>query len=654
MEWIICLLFFASASIAAEATVISANTRLLNNILSYVDEGEDACSNYFQHACGKYAARHIDDPFTEITQMLDHKVNQDLLQVMDELERDSQTPGFNESTFEAKALRFYLTCRDAPTSTRSASHYLRLVPPSEGLTWPQFNPRGTVWPKDQFKWIDTLAHLHRYGLRNVLINVLIMPSLNNSEQIVVDLSMPQFEGQSQHLNGYIETLATLRIMGVATRASLAIALKIRRLESAIIALTEDDEETDPQLMNVGQLERRTGYEWRRFIETVVGHPVSHDIRLQVMNLQYFTALKHLMVSTDAEVLVNYIMTRFVLHLLEDTMDSGEPIQCIMDLRRNMNLASIRLYKDRFIQPETLQQKTLEVQQIFNRLTRQFLLQIERNRLGLTAKQRRMVARKVQAISLNIGNLPKGLDHRSFISRFYEDLEISTGELDYGREHLKLLGFRTRKEIAQLGQPAPSEGEYFYMADPNTAMSSSPMYMMRQNAIIVPHGILQEPFFVANSHEVFKYSLLGFVLAHELMHAVDGTGILIDSHGNQFEPGAEILSSPRFEEGLECLNRNKTQYLDERIADISGLSLAYATYFENFNTSSRTGFTNKSQEQLFFLNLAQFFCGDGDASNFVGHDDDEMRLQQLLTGFRPFDRAYGCRRDRPQPEKCQLW
>ncbi|XP_020810128.1 membrane metallo-endopeptidase-like 1 [Drosophila serrata] len=652
MEWIICLLFFASASIAANETVIGANTRLLNNILSYVDEGEDACNNYFQHACGKYAARHIDDPFTEITQMLDHKVNQNLLQLMDELERSSRMPGFNEGTVEAKALRFYLTCRDAPASTRNISHYLRLAPPADGLTWPQFSPRGTVWPKDQFKWMETLAHLHRYGLRNVLINVLIIPRLENREEIVVDISMPLFE--SQHLNGFTETVAMLRMMGVKPKGSITQAIKIRRLESAVKTLTEADEDPDIQLMTVHQLERRNGHVWRKFIETVVGHTIPNDLRVQFQNLDYFSALNRLMESSDAEVVVNYIMSRFVLHLLEDTMESAEPIQCIMDLRRNMNLATNLFYKERFLQPQALQRNTLEVEKIINQLSRQFLLQIERNRLGLTARQRRMVARKVQSISLNIGNLPKNLDHQSFVSQFYDELEISTGDLDYNREHLKLLRFRTRKEMAQLGHPAPSVGEYFYMAESNSAMNSGPMFMMRQNVIIVPHGILQEPFFLPDSHDVFKYSLLGFVLAHELMHAVDGTGILIDSHGNHFEMGGEILSSSRFEEGLECMNRNKTQYLDERVADISGLSLAYATYFDNVNNQSRLDFTNKSQEQLFFLNLAQFFCGDVAASNFVGHDNDEMRLQQLLNGFQPFDRAFGCRRDQTPVEKCQLW
>ncbi|XP_017062965.2 membrane metallo-endopeptidase-like 1 [Drosophila eugracilis] len=655
MMLIACLLFAASYTVCtAQRAETNPNTRLLNNILGYVVEDASACGNYFQYACGKYAKRHINDPFTEITQMLDHKVNKNFVQLMEELEHRSTSPGLDKSSVEAKALRFYLTCRNAPKTTRSAEHYLRLAPPDETLVWPQFTARGKPWPKDQFQWMRTLAYLHRYGFTNVLVDLLVTPNYQNSSEFLLDLSKPTFGEDSQHLNTFTETVAILQIMGVPSKSVLPLAQKIRRLESAVRVLTEADDDDDSRIMSLHQLQRMTGYDWHSFVELTLGYRISRHFRVQVQNLHYFTVLKRLMDSSDTIVVANYIMTRFVLYLLEDTMDSEEPIDCIKDVRRSMNLASNLLYEQRFLDQATLQNYTQEIQEIFDQLRRQFLMQIDKNRLGLTSKQRRMVATKARNIILNIGNMPTGREHRSFVSQHYEDLVFSSTDFDYSREHLNLLEFRTRRQMAQLNQSTISPDEYFYMPDPISAMSSSPFYLIRRNIIIVPYGLLQEPLFVPESNEVFKYSLLGFVLAHELAHSVDTSGVLLDSFGNVHDTGVEIFSSPRYEAGLNCMNRNKTQYLDERMADIVGLDLAYSAYMQIAKDINGTDFTDVPPQKIFFLNLAQFFCGDGDATNFLEHDGDEQRLQQIIKGFVPFQRTFGCRSSSFQPEQCQLW
>ncbi|XP_043662071.1 neprilysin-4-like [Drosophila teissieri] len=655
MFWIASLLIFPiCAATTAQNAESHPNSRLMSNILSYVEEDSSACDNYYQHACGRYAARHIDDPFTEITQMLDHKVNGNLVQLMDELQQRSRSPGFNESSVEAKALRFYQTCRDAPQSTRKMEHYLRLTSPAEAITWPHFAPRGEPWPKDHFNWMQALGHLYRYGFTNVLVNVLALPSVKNRDHFRLDISMPSLEGNAQHLDSFLNTLATLNAMGVPKKSSIPLARKIRRLESAIRVLTEVDDDDNSETWTLRQWEHLTGYAWQDFIESIVGHSVSNQLLVQAQNVKYFKGLKRLMDSTDAEVVAYYIMTRFVLYLLDDSMDSSEPIDCVKDVRRTMTLASDLLYEERFLDAATLQQYTQEVTQIFDQLRRHFLLQIGENRLGLTREQSSMVATKAQHVVLNIGNMPRGLDHRSFVSRHYEDLVFPLADFDYAREHLNLLEFRTRKQLLHLDQRAPSPGEFFYLAEPSSAMSSSPYYLMRYNVIVVPHGLLQEPFFAADSHDIFKYSLLGFVLAHELMHSVDTMGLQFDSYGNVHEIDPQISSSPRFEAGVQCLNQNKTQYVDERIADIAGLDLVYSTYFQNNLRRSQTDFTTIPPPQIFFLNLAQFFCGDGDPTNFVDHDNDQMRLQQMLNGFAPFHQAYGCPARSNQSEKCQLW
>ncbi|XP_022224857.2 membrane metallo-endopeptidase-like 1 [Drosophila obscura] len=661
--WIIGLALIASTAIAsgAEEEVANANSRLLDNILSYVDTEVNACDDYFGHACGKYAKKHLEDSFSEIVSMVDHKVNQDLLTLMLELEQRAQQPDFDATSVEAKVWSFYRTCRNASIDSRSGRSYLTFVPPDEGLTWPQLTrPAGRAWPKDRFKWLQTLARLHRYGDVNILMTVFIKSWPNNSSDYVMDFSMPSLEEREKRLMPFMETMQVLGILGVPRASAFALTKKLKSLETALINLIdEDDDDTDGQHMTVRQLQRRTGADWQKFVELLLGEDISPEFRVNVQSLGYFKALVRLLDEKDPGVVASYMMTRLMLYLWQETMDSPEPIECIKDVRRTMNLAANLLYKERFLSSAGhLHRQSASVVQLFDQLRRQFLRIVQRNRLRLSRSQRGMIRRKVNDMVLNIGNMPQHIDQRRFVSQHYASLDVSATTLDYSRSHLKLLEFRTRQLMEKLKHSPHRANEYFYIADSMTAMSSSAFYMFRQNVIVIPYGLLQEPVFLPDSHDVFRFSLLGFILAHELMHAFDGLGVRYDAQGNLSEMGQQIGSSSQFEAGLECFNHNETDYLNERVADIDGIRLAYEAYFgggaeESPQNRTRPDFTTMPMERLFFLNLAQFFCGNGDSSNFVEHDADRVRLKQTLTNFAAFNEAFNCPTQRAT-ERCQLW
>lgn len=432
---------------------------------------------------------------------------------------------------------------------------------------------------------------------------------------------------------------------------------MRKLENSIQKLTEEeDDDEEYQLMSLRRLESITGLEWRKYYEIIVDHQVSLNREVQVKNPRYFRTLKRVMDAADKELVANYIMTRFIIHLMADSREDNDPIECMKEVRRSMSLATNFIYQDRFLGPETLQRYSKEMETLFDHLRRRLLKLIDHNRLRLTAQQRRTISNKANSITINIGNVPKTPDLRAFADHYFSSLAMPAVIKDYNREHLNLLAFKSRKWVEQLNTRAATRDEYFYTSDSDTLMSSSPFYILRENQIIVPFGMFQEPLFVPESHNVFKYSLMGFVIGHELTHAIDGDGIFFNTQGNMDESALEILESPRFQQGLECMNRNKTEYINERMADITGLHLAHGAYFSNetgspFQVSPRE-FNHMSQEKIFFLNLAQFFCGEAIASTILDHDEDKMRLLQVVSGFSPFDRAFGCRRS--SSDKCRLW
>lgn len=637
--WIICLLL-------VPLVAASSNTRLLNGILSHVDKEANPCENYYNHACGQYNMRHIDDTFFDIIQMLDHQVNQNLVKLMDELEMSSQLPDFNVSSVDGKVLRYYLSCRGAPRNMDSLSQYLKVISPGEGLTWPQFIPDGSSWPQENFKWLKALAHLHRYGLTNVFFNLEVVSNPRNASEYIVELNTPTFGEESQLPNSFIEILSVLYIIKVPSSEIITLARKMRTLELSLKTMINPIDTLNNRYISIRDFQMETGHNWQRFFKILIGSSAAPELQVLVRNFRYFTALKELMDKQDARLVASYIMTRFAIFLLDETMGGRESTECVSQVRRNMNLAASMLYKERFFEHSTFSANILEIKDIFEKLRHQFLLQVDQNHLELTALQMKFVVRKAEAIEINVGNLPKTDNLRHFIGQYYQDLQFPTGELDYHQEHLKVLQFRTQKMLAQIQQRALRGAEYFDLQEPSGAIASTSYYVMRPNVIIVPLGLLQEPFFQLESEDVFKYSLMGYIMAHHLISAFATEGITIGSDGND-----QSFISHRFEEAVSCLSRN-SENIDESMGDIAGLELAYSTYAKMAQNRNRLDFTHLPPEQIFFLNVGQFFCGN--SNMLVQYKEDQVRLQRAIEGFEPFDKAFGCYRNKPKHEKCRLW
>ncbi|XP_039228066.1 membrane metallo-endopeptidase-like 1 [Drosophila yakuba] len=636
--WTICLLF-------VPLVAASSNTRLLNGILNHVDKEASPCENYYNHACGEYNIRHINDSFFDIIQMLDHQVNQNLVKLMDELERSSQSPLFTASSVDGKVLRYYLSCRGAPRNMGDLGQYLKLVSPGEGLTWPQFIMNGSSWPQKEFKWLDTLAHLHRYGLTNVFFKLDVVPNPRNASEYLVELDVPTFVDESQLPNSFIEILSIFYIMKVPSSDIISLARKIRKLELSVKAIINPNDILNAYI-NIRDLERESGHNWQRFFEILIGASASPELQVLARKFGYFSVLKELIDKQDARVVATYIMIRFARFLFDEFTNTRESMDCVSHVRRNLNLAASMLYKERFFEPSAFSASFVEINNMFEELRRQFLLKVDQNHLDLTAWQKNFVVRKAEKVEINVGNLPKTNDLRNFVSQYYQDLKFPTGQLDFHQEHLGVLQFRTQKMLAQIQESALRGGGYFHILEPSSAIASTSYYMLRPNVIIVPLGLLQEPFFQPDSDEVFKYSLMGYILGHHLISAFDTEGITIDTDGND-----QQFRSQRFEEGVTCLSRNGKN-IDESMGDIAGLELAYSAYSKKAKNRNRLDFTHLPPEQIFFLNAAQFFCGNSDMLN--QYEEYEVRLQRAVDGFEPFDKAFGCSRIKPQHERCRLW
>lgn len=220
-------------------------------------------------------------------------------------------------------------------------------------------------------------------------------------------------------------------------------------------------------------------------------------------------------------------------------------------------------------------------------------------MGEETKQEAMA--KLEAINYKIG-YPDVWD-----TYYTEDIRSD----DYWGNRVRIIEFDNRKDWAKIGQPV----------DPNewgmTPPTVNAYYSPTRNEIVFPAGILQPPFFEFEADDAINYGAIGAVIGHEITHGFDDSGSQYDAEGNlrmwwteedkaKFEEKAnmvvELYDSFTV---LDTLHVNGKLTLGENIADLAGVTIAFAALQKSFEQNGRPdnkdGFT---PEQRFFIGFAR--------------------------------------------------
>ncbi|XP_043064893.1 membrane metallo-endopeptidase-like 1 [Drosophila ficusphila] len=655
VEWItfsLVLLSWAKveAGWVAPPTTPHPNEMILNRLLGYMDTKANPCQDFQKYAGGKYEDQHEDDSYSELLGEMQSAVNDRFLAIFETL---SAQVLIDQESVEAKVLRFYQTCRTATNESRSEKHYLQLVEPDVAFTWPQFARSRSAWPKSQFQWMHTLARLRRFGFDNLLVKVNVKLDFVDSSKYMVTIDRPTFDDATERLKNFASTKKLLIRLGVARGRALAMAKNIKRLESAVRQLADVEDEPNDDL-TLRELESQNGLPWRQYLRILFGRSFPENFEVQIQNVDYFVELKKLMDTYDAEVIAIYMMARFARFMKETSQSDAEneAYECIKDTRIHMDFGSNFLYESKHFSDYNT-----EVQEIFNAVRAPLLARIEANRLKLSPRQKNELKQKIQSINLNVGNKPRNQNHRTFVTNFYRDLQLPKDQ-DYAAAQLKALEIRSLRVLELLDQPAPKGDSMYSLSDTLGTTTPEPTYQIRENTIFLPTDVLQSPFFVPQSHDVFKVSFLGFMIAQKLVEALLPQSLLYTAIGNPTIKFAEIETNENYAQGLNCLKSNATEYLDQRVVDVTALKMVYEAYFGAGSKFSQLqpSFTTMTLPQLFFLNYAQNLIGDEEHVEFVGEDPDKVRLHQTLANLAGFGQAFNCPYSSPLNPvvKCDVW
>ena len=278
---------------------------------------------------------------------------------------------------------------------------------------------------------------------------------------------------------------------------------------------------------------------------------------------------------------------------------------------------------------------------------------------MSAQTRQRATAKLEAFMRKIGFPDKW--------RSYEALAVSRGP--YYNNLVNAGAFEFRRNLGKIGKPI--DRTEWGMSPPTV----NAYYNPSMNEIVFPAGILQPPFYDPRADDAYNYGGIGAVIGHEMTHGFDDQGAKFDADGNLV-----MWWTPedfkKFSERTDCvvkqfdsfevepgLHQNGKLVVGESVADLGGLTVAFAAYQKSLEGKPRPkdieGFT---PEQRFFLGWAQVWAQNvrPEAARLLTATDPhplgKFRVNGPLSNMMSFAQAFGCKPGdgMVREQRCQIW
>ena len=252
-------------------------------------------------------------------------------------------------------------------------------------------------------------------------------------------------------------------------------------------------------------------------------------------------------------------------------------------------------------------------------------------------------------------------------RGYKGLKIN--RQSYLANSLNAAKFESARNLADIGKPL--DRTRWGMTPPTV----NAYYNSSLNEIVFPAGILQPPFFNFAADDAINYGSIGAVIGHEITHGFDDQGSKFDAMGN-FKSWWTDTDRKKFDERASCvadqfsgyeiqpnLNINGRLTLGENIADLGGLTMAYAAYQKSLAGKPHpAAIDGLTPEQRFFLGWAQVWAAkstpEAERSQVLGdpHSAARFRVNGPLSNLPQFAEAFGCKQPSSmvRQDACLIW
>ena len=235
---------------------------------------------------------------------------------------------------------------------------------------------------------------------------------------------------------------------------------------------------------------------------------------------------------------------------------------------------------------------------------------------LEMKTREKAKEKLQKMRYNVA-YPDTFDHHKIPSLQKDNLLYNL---------LQLGAWKTEYEISKLGQTITQRKDW-----DDAVFVVNAYYYGQANEMVIPAGILQDPFYNEKRSVGWNYGGLGCVLCHEITHAFDKEGKEYDPHGFQkrwwtrtdnrnYNKQTKALIELYSKQRMYGFPVSGKKTLSENIADIGGMGIALDALTKKLDMLKLTEEERKQSYRDFFISYAV---------SWRSKDKKKKRIQALI-------------------------
>lgn len=663
----------AVSSLAAQE--VAMQTRPLDP--ANMDPATPACVDFYQYANGAWAQRTVIPPafsswgsFTELAE----RNRADLRRLLERAAADRH--GARDPEMR-KLGNFYATCMDSVAADRQGAQPLRQI----------ISRIDAIRTRRDLQ--HELAHVHGAGI-SALFSFSSRQDARRSTGVIArasqgGLTLPDREyylrtdSASVALRGkYVQHMANLLVLAGRTREAAAADARVAlELETALARAGRSRVDLrDPvknynrmQLAELGQLTPR--WDWTSYFRDRARPDIAV---VDVGQPEFFRALDSLLALRPISDWKAYLRWRAVKsgapllsspfvneNFAFDRLLGGEQ-ELLPRWQRCARLADTQLGEilgRAYVQERFTPDAKARALEMVNNLRAAFRERLA-TRTWMSDETRARAYAKLDAFVQKIGYPERWLD--------YTELSLTQPSL-YGMV-AATRGHELRRELAKIGRPV--DRAEWGMTTPTV----NAYYNAALNEIVFPAGILQPPFFDPNADDAVNYGGMGAVIGHELSHGFDDRGSQYDPEGNLRDWWTEE-DKRRFQERTGIVVRQFDAYtvldsvsvqgrltLGENIADLGGLSLAYAALQKALAGKPRPVIDGFTPEQRFFLAWAQIWRRNVRPEALRrqvltdSHSPARWRVNGPLSNMPEFAAAFACNAGDPMVRessvRAEIW
>ncbi|XP_075151128.1 neprilysin-like 7 [Haematobia irritans] len=602
----------------------------------------DPCEDFYEYACGNWRKSERVPSMGQKDTLL-HVIQSEINELMVGFLKNSSK---ESKTAEGKAKMFYTSCL---VMGKDISVGLKTMLDNEEEVFAKLKLSG----KNDWIVLNFMSPFSVYPLLPMSINY-----STHSRQFEVAINLPpstleNFKNSSKS-EEFLEKLGDMA-------SELKVMLEFERnLTSKVQSLNHTERLTMEEFLETHQYDP---IPWKDVFAEAFGDNTQGEwfVNNRIAN---FTNLERFLRKSNIDTLRRYIKWKTLVKFYsiwktELQNDDKREQVCRLHTESYFSYALLPWFIDTLYDAERREDSLRIAQAILNSF-----LNVTEKYSWLDEDTRSHVLSKLQAMDIMVG-YRDDMRHRDQIDEIYSDLEI-TG--DWFKNLLILEANHARLRLRSVHRTVlpPMLSPY----------SVNAYYADYINTAFVTMGISQMPLYDSRLPASLKFGGLGFLIGHEMAHALDSNGYHMNYEGRQYSWSA--ASQRHFFERIRCLENQYNKFIyrgiqtngsltmPDNIADNTGARLAYHSYMHGHGRKESeqkplpgVNFTNK---ELFFIKMAQTWCTGREDSFKMHHIKSdvhayaEFRVLGPLRNMAEFSETFKCKLGAQMNplKKCVVW